>query len=103
MRIIYKCKNKACGKVRTFDYPESQRVHVGYGRMETKYWRVDAKRGKVNAGYDGVCECGKVASSNLVKGTRTEHVCDARCMGSTSGKCECACGGKNHGSAYTAA
>jgi hypothetical protein len=29
----------------------------------------------------------------------SKHECDARCMGATgkSMKCECACGGKNHG------
>lgn len=35
-----------------------------------------------------------------IKGRATKHTCDARCLSSISGKCECACGGKNHGGAY---
>lgn len=27
-------------------------------------------------------------------------VCNARCMGATTGACECSCGGKNHGSSH---
>lgn len=28
---------------------------------------------------------------------RADKVCDGRCMGATGHKCECSCGGKNHG------
>lgn len=35
--------------------------------------------------------------SNKVEGKVTTHVCDARCMGAKMGKCECSCGGANHG------
>lgn len=35
-----------------------------------------------------------------IKGRRTAHACDARCLASTGGKCECVCGGKNHGASY---
>lgn len=32
---------------------------------------------------------------------RTAHVCDARCEASKGPTCECSCGGKNHGGAYS--
>lgn len=50
------------------------------------------------------CACG-VTSIDLqrVKGTVTEHVCNAKCMASKGHVCECACGGRNHGGAYVAA
>lgn len=33
----------------------------------------------------------------MVKGIKTEHVCDARCTSARGHNCECSCGGKNHG------
>ena len=31
------------------------------------------------------------------KSTPPNHKCDARCLNATGFKCECSCGGKNHG------
>jgi hypothetical protein len=48
--------------------------------------------------------CGRSPKMVEVKGTfRPAHKCDARCLTSTGGKCECACGGKNHGMNYAGA
>ena len=48
--------------------------------------------------------CGRSPKVVEVKGTfRPAHECDARCLSSVGGKCECACGGKNHGMGYAAA
>lgn len=30
------------------------------------------------------------------------HVCNAKCLASTSHACECSCGGKNHGASFAA-
>jgi hypothetical protein len=37
----------------------------------------------------------------LVRGTfNAEKVCNAKCMGATSGVCECNCAGSNHGAGH---
>lgn len=47
--------------------------------------------------------CGKAARAVAVIGKfSAKHVCNAKCLASHSGKCECSCGGKNHGAAYAA-
>ena len=44
--------------------------------------------------------CGGKFNLSEVHGKRTGHQCDARCLSSTGSKCECSCGGKNHGASY---
>jgi len=47
--------------------------------------------------------CGAARRAVAVVGkVSPRHVCNAKCLSSTSGKCECSCGGKNHGAAYAA-
>ena len=47
--------------------------------------------------------CGKARRAVAVAGKfSAKHVCNAKCLASTSGKCECSCGGKNHGAAFGA-
>ena len=41
--------------------------------------------------------CGKLCSGIEIKGREGHQPCNAKCMGSTSGVCECQCAGKNHG------
>ena len=49
------------------------------------------------------CPCGRVARAKAVVGKfSAKHVCNDRCLSGTSGKCECSCGGKNHGAAFHA-
>jgi len=48
--------------------------------------------------------CGRRVTRVSVRGVfRPAHKCDARCLSSAGGKCECACGGRNHGMAYAVA
>lgn len=49
------------------------------------------------------CKCGRHPDLVLVKGTKTAHVCGAKCTNSRSGICNCSCGGKNHGIGHAAA
>ncbi len=50
-----------------------------------------------------ICECGLSQAGERVFGKlSTVKQCDARCMGSTSGKCECSCEGVNHGGSHAA-
>lgn len=97
VRVIYKCKRKSCKAIRRIEYPQMEVVHLGYGRTERRYFRLDDKRGRVREGYDGVCACGGQCVSARIKGIVSEHVCDARCSSATGPNCECQCGGRNHG------
>ena len=48
----------------------------------------------------GCLGCGRAFKVTTIRGRRTGHTCDARCMASKGPSCECSCGGKNHGGAY---
>ena len=49
-------------------------------------------------GFDGTSWV-KITRKVEYKSNPSKHICDDRCMNATgrSMKCECACGGKNHG------
>jgi hypothetical protein len=49
------------------------------------------------------CEYRWIGATAVIGTLKPEHKCDARCVNAGGGLCECACGGRNHGSAYTAA
>lgn len=52
---------------------------------------------------DNLFCCGRRVVRVSVLGTfKPAHKCDARCLSSIGGKCECACGGRNHGAGYAA-
>src|SRR5689334_9081143 len=45
--------------------------------------------------------CGTWMSARPVVGRVNPKIqCDARCMEATGNKCECACGGRNHGASF---
>jgi hypothetical protein len=49
-------------------------------------------------------QCGKPRYAKRVRGVYSaKHVCNDKCMSSTGTVCECSCGGRNHGGAYSAA
>ncbi|GAN79799.1 hypothetical protein [Acidocella aminolytica] len=100
-RFIFRCGNKACGRVWAREY-DSRMVPVGYGRSVPRYERETETGRKVEAGYDTRCpSCsGMRAQASRVAGFRTAHACDARCTEAKGFKCECSCGGKNHGRAH---
>ena len=43
----------------------------------------------------------EMRSGGPIRGKRTDHKCDARCMASTGPNCECSCGGRNHGASWS--
>ena len=52
--------------------------------------------------FTGRCTCGaRHQATRMIerKANPSRHVCDSRCVNATGRvmKCECACGGKNHG------
>lgn len=46
-----------------------------------------------------VCETGRIMNAKPLRGRFSNHKCGARCLASKGPVCECACGGKNHGTA----
>ena len=102
--FIGKCKGcKGCVRI---DAPESRRVkaYLGYGRTETRVFR-RIPGGLEVQGYDrfhAPCLCGRSVEFKMVRGVVTAHKCNAKCLASTSGVCECSCGGKNHGASHAA-
>lgn len=64
-----------------------------------EFSRVDYRSRKDIRGYDPVRGWVKVTRVVEFKAQASRHVCDARCLNATGRimKCECACGGKNHG------
>lgn len=47
------------------------------------------------------CNCGASMQVASVKGVlNPEHACSAKCVNATGHKCECSCGGANHGAAH---
>ena len=47
------------------------------------------------------CSCGRRMRIYEVRGKfSAKHVCNAKCLASKSGICECSCGGKNHGASW---
>lgn len=56
--------------------------------------------GYVRTEWFGCHTCRRSFKVTTVKGRKTKHACDAKCMASKGPVCECACGGRNHGGAY---
>jgi hypothetical protein len=57
-------------------------------------WGCTAKT-SCHSSYDNVW-----VELTLIVGTVTAKPCDARCISATGHKCECACGGENHGGGH---
>lgn len=100
-RRICECR---CGKVYRVDTVVSYRAT----RYENDYYHKVHRTGEVETHLDGrrvvwpdsyKCpDCQREPKKiNVVKGVKTEHKCGAKCRSSKSGKCECSCGGVNHG------
>lgn len=50
-----------------------------------------------NGKPDVRCPCGRSMTAKLLSGRTTDKACDTRCEGAKGHKCECSCGGENHG------
>ena len=111
-RMIYTCRNRNCKHVFALDYRHEgvDRYGLAYGTRELKQGEEQSRfdpqgRRSLNADVMGDLRCPScrvnLPKSNRVVGTINEkHVCNAKCMGSTSGVCSCSCGGANHGASH---
>jgi hypothetical protein len=81
-RFLGKCE--CCGETRSID------------RSNLKSGRVNDNKAKVRC-----LKCKALVTVSAVRWTLTAkpHECDARCVGAKGTKCECECGGENHGAA----
>lgn len=84
VRYMARCQRRLCKAVYAIDVPES---------WPHPYFVAD---------FNACRECKQhgVLTFRQVKGTVTNHVCDARCTSAKGHKCECSCGGANHGADY---
>jgi hypothetical protein len=104
VRFIVRCKEKGCHFTTTVDVPDDYRGTVeqdGATIIITRRYGRGLARLKppcpvCGGGY------GKLAEAKAVEATVAEHVrCDPRCTGARGPKCDCECGGANHGAAYS--
>ncbi len=93
-RFLGKCR--CCKRALSALVTEIVDYGHSYGLTET------AAIGYCNGLLEFPCNnCGAVSHVRAVAGKISpRHVCNARCLASTSGVCECSCGGKNHGASY---
>lgn len=94
---LTKCQ---CGTITRTEW--TARWFGGWEEFQVSAWRWELPR---TAMKSVVCRgCGErvAKGSKRIVGKRSEQECDARCMGATSGACECKCEGRNHGGAHAA-
>jgi hypothetical protein len=102
-RYFFNCTR--CKAVQTVDYTKHWIVVPGKPQTRRESWGT-----VINGWWYALgsypnqterCTCGGRIEATELKATYSPtHVCNARCMGSTRGVCECSCGGKNHGGAH---
>lgn len=99
---IYNCKACKLGR------------RVAYDQKDTRGWfRVDDQGRRVAPGKnwdrqnqrcgDAVCSgCGRFMDWNFLDAVTVDTVrCDARCTNARGHKCDCSCGGENHGAGWS--
>ena len=98
-RVIWKC---GCG-VKAIDYTATRTLSYVDRVFGTPHY-TEARLTRVVDGverpesHDFKCpSCKRERRGTVVKGRVSEHKCNAKCLASKSGVCECSCGGKNHG------
>jgi hypothetical protein len=100
---------KGCkGTVRVSPKVRVQRSSMGYGRTSYRVFvTLPGQTREIESGttdyFFANCLCGKSVKFNRVRGVVTAHECNAKCLGSKGGVCECSCGGRNHGASYSGA
>lgn len=105
MRQIFNCKE--CKHTEAREYNLLRTEMYGPERMYERriYGRINEYGREVRVANDFLAcpTCQKLMKMAVVQGFKTDHVCDVRCTGAKGHKCECSCGGANHGKAFLAA
>lgn len=74
--------------------------------FELAHIRYNGKSDKKASSFSGRASNGELLTATRMiefKKNPSKHVCDARCLNATGlvMKCECSCGGKNHGKGHS--
>lgn len=93
-RMIGKCR--VCKATRRHSFKVEVRSTTTYGLTGMKTHR----RERILEGRDFVECCGVIVAQRRIEGHRNETPCDARCTEAKGHKCECSCGGSNHGAGH---
>lgn len=110
-RVIYTCRRKSCKHVFALEYrvEGTDRYGLSYGTRELKPGEQESNMDRLYGGrrqysddmagdlYCPECGCNLPKSNRVVGHYNEQHVCNAKCMGATTGACSCSCGGANHG------
>lgn len=109
--VVYRCSKKCESKV---GYKVTKRVQLKYHRL-TRPDRFGNERtvGRLYINANGsqsryfptvYCDhCQKPMQGNEIEGkVNTAVTCDVRCTSAVGHKCECSCGGANHGADHNA-
>lgn len=109
LRRIYVCK--FCKSAQTVDH-KIQSTQNFYANGIPSYRDISAieegeklPMSRLDAKYSHCpkCKANGITSYRKVvqvKGHKSEHQCDAKCMNATGPDCDCSCGGANHGGAH---
>ena len=102
MRQLFNCK--ACKVTVAKEYQVLRSEMYGPGRMYERrvMGRINEWGREVLAKNDGIgCpSCSKPMAGSMVHGTKTDHICNEICLEAKGPKCDCSCGGANHGKSY---
>jgi hypothetical protein len=94
-RYLVKCR---CGFVAAFNASRAN-VRPDGARM-TEALLVDTGEAVALSNGFAACTCGRELRVARVEGRVTDHACGPKCRTSKGPRCDCACGGKNHGAGY---
>lgn len=106
--FIYTCKKCKRATAKRISFPMRKLTRPDqFGGQRTVGMRILVQG--ANGSYEQAwapgrdCEaCGRHMIAEQVTGSyRAEVKCDARCTNATGHHCECSCGGRNHGAAYS--
>lgn len=99
VRFIGKCS--ACKATTARDYTETKAIRNQFGRVVNVAGRTVHGLFR-RASEDSHCQaCGAYHwNGKRIEGFTTDHKCDDRCTEAKGFRCECACGGKNHGKGF---
>lgn len=103
-RMNGKCK--ACGAKRSalltsIEHVRTSTMIAGFGITDTGARLAPTSYGNAQVACVVPCACGGRVTLKPVVGRFVASIaCDSRCEHATGHKCECACGGRNHGKAH---
>jgi hypothetical protein len=94
---LSKCQ---CGAITRTEW--TARWFGGWEELKVGAWQWELPRTAMKTVTCRSCGEQIKKGSKRVVGKKSDQECNEKCMGATSGACECKCEGKNHGGSYAA-